>query len=132
MIGQLPHVFHRQYYIVLLSQTQDSLHRILLGGERENVLHWKMRDFKEIEQPRRKCKKRYIRTNTCSYFLIFLDPQLFHLPETQDGAGLLLLEFPMLIHFMFRQAYKNTFVPFSCSTFHPSVPEVKFVFYLNE
>lgn len=86
----------------------------------------KLRDFEWIEQPRRKCKKICIRNNTCSYFLIFLDPKLFHLPETQDGAGLLLLEFPIHTHyFMFRQAFQNTFVPSSCSTSHPSVPEVK-------
>lgn len=92
-----------------------------------------MRVFEWIEQPRRKCKKICIRTKTGSYFLIFLDPQLFHLPETQDGAGLLLLEFSVLTHyFMFRQFFQNTFVPTSCSTSHPSVPEVKLVFFLNE
>lgn len=56
----------------------------------------------------------------------FLDPKLFQLPETQDGAGLLLLEFPTLTHyFMFRQAFQNTSLPSSCSTSHPSASEVK-------
>lgn len=131
MVGQLPPCFswavlHCPLVTNRRQFTQNSTRR-----RKRKCLTLK-RDFEWIEQPRRKCKKICIRTKTGSYFLIFLDPQLFHLPETQDGAGLLLLEFSMLTHyFMFRQFFQNTFVPTSCSTSHPSVPEVKLVFFFK-
>lgn len=131
MLGQLPSIFHEYYYIVLFSQTKESLHSIFLGGWRENALHCKMRDFEWIQQPKRKCKKRCIRTNSCSYFLLSSDSQIFHLSETEEEASLVLLEFLRFPHyFMFRQAFQNSFVSISCSTSHPPVPEMKFVFSL--
>jgi len=96
------------------SQTKESLHSTFLGGEREKALHWKMRDFEWIQQPRRKCKKTCVRTNSCSYLLPSSDLQLCHLSETEDRASLLILEF--------RQSFPNSFVSISCSTSHPSLP----------
>lgn len=90
-----------------------------------------MRDFEWIERPR-KPKKICIRTNSCNYFHLSSDLQLFHLSETEDGASLLLLEFLIFpLYFMFRQAFQNAFVSISCSTSHHSVSEMKLVFLMN-
>lgn len=131
MLGQPPSSFSLST-TTLLSQTKESLHSIFWGGETENALHWQMRDFEWIQQPKRKCKKRCIRTNSGNYFLLSPDPQLFHLSETEGGASLLLLEFPIFPdYFMFRQAFQNSSVSISCSMSHPSVPEMKLVFLMS-
>lgn len=91
-----------------------------------------MGDFKWIEQPRRQCKKIFIRTNTCRYFLLFFwIPNFFIYQRHKMGLAYCFLNsLRSLVILCSDRLFKTLMFLCSCSTCHPSVPEVNLVFFL--